>query len=175
MLGGTGDVVEHRQERLQDSGLSLSADELTVAVDAGEVFAGAVLVGVLAARTGTANIPGSSIPLGPVLGLLGHGLALFHEEIGLPAKYTDHIHNVSNGFIGGWGTLYGMGIGAGMREKVGLAPIDVKVGGLPGTASSVGCSPGAPCPPPMMVAGVPQMQRLTEAERVALYRRRRAA
>ena len=142
-------------------------------IAAGEVFGASVLVGVLAARLGTANIPGTSIPLAPVAGLIGHAAALFHREIGIPEKAVDHLHNVSNGLIGGWGTLWGMGLGAGMREKAGLAPTDVRVGGLPGMPSQTigygpGCNGGAP---PMMNAPTNISRPLGEAELAAMYRR----
>ncbi len=156
----------------RDGGGERVGGVLPRAIEGAEVLGGSVLIGILAARLGTANIPGSSIPLGPVLGILGHAAALFNEEIGIPGSYVDHLHNVSNGFIGGWGALYGLGVGQGMREKAGLPPADVKVGGLPGSApATVGCSTTMGCPSPQMGAAPPRVKRLNEVELASLYRR----
>lgn len=144
-------------------------------VAAGEVFGASALVGVIAARLGTANIPGTSIPLAPVVGLFGHVAAVFHREIGIPEKATSHMHNVSDGLIGGWGALWGLGLGAGLREKAGLPPTDVRVGGLPGMpAQTIGGGPAGVCAgTPMMSApsNINTVRPLGEAELAAMYRR----
>ena len=149
----------------------------------GETFLAAVGVGALSARFGTANIPGTSIPFAPVVGIAGHVAAVFHREIGIPDKAVEHMHNVSNGLIAGWGALWGMGVGAGMREKAGLAPTDVRVGGLPGMpASTIGCGPtgcaqtasmhdASMRSSPMLAPPNPGVKPLSEVELAALYRR----
>jgi hypothetical protein len=168
----------HDAQRMLSRDPETSSGETHPLFATGETFLAAVGVGALSARLGTANIPGTSIPLAPVVGIVGHVAAVFHREIGIPKKAVEHMHNVSNGLIAGWGALWGMGIGAGMRERAGLAPTDVRVGGLPGMpASTIGCGP-AGCmqnasmqSAPMLAPPTPGVKPLSEVELAALYRR----
>lgn len=142
--------------------LEPSADTVTGrAVASTEVLAAAVAMGVLAARTGSANIPGTSIPAGPVIWLAGQAIAAFDRDIGLPEWVGPHAATFGTGALAAWGTLWGMGLGAGMREKAGLAPTDVRVGGLPGgSGAAIGCGPSGMC----------DVRPIGEAEMAALYR-----
>ncbi len=149
------------------------------AIAAGETFLASVAVGVVSARLGTANIPGTSIPAAPILGILGHVAGTFHQKLRIPEKAVEHLHNVSNGLIAGWGALWGLGLGAGLRERAGLAPTDVRIGGLPGMPdTTIGCGSGGCSPAPSasvqstpMLASAPGLKPLGEAELAALYRR----
>ena len=101
-----------------------------------EVGVGALGVGMLAGRLGTTQIGNSGIPLGLVLGAVGHGINAF----GLAGKYGDHVANVSNGAIAGWATLWAAGQGAQMRQRAGQ-PAGIIAGQAPMHALPYSASP----------------------------------
>lgn len=84
-----------------------------------EVGAGALAVGVASGRYGALQIAGSApIPLDLAGGIAGHALAFF----GLAGKYSEHLHNFSDGVLAGYLTKWGIGFGTEMRRKAGLPP-----------------------------------------------------
>lgn len=169
----------HDTQRMLARDPDTSSGHVGRAISAGESFLAAVAVGAVAARFGTANIPGTPIPAAPVVGILGHLAGVFHREVGIPEKAVPHIQSVSTGLIDGWGAIWGLGLGAGLRERAGLAPTDVRVGALPGmTSTSIGCGPGcggnaqsASMQGAPMQLSASVRRPLTEAEQAALYRR----
>ena len=157
----------------RDSGVS---DKTSALVEAGETAAGALAVGLLAGRYGTANVPGTTVPLGLAAGVVGLGLSLYGV---IPSKYADHAIALSSGALSGWMALYGLGMGQGMAEKAGQPTGTVAVGGLPG--ANVGCGPALGCMPQGRAALGPvtpyagrNVRPLTEAEIAGIYARRAA-
>jgi len=80
-----------------------------------EVAAGAVGVGVLTGRFGPIKIAGSPIPLDLALGVTGHLLGF----AGVAGKYSEHLHNFSDGVVAGWLTKWGFGMGQQWADKQG--------------------------------------------------------
>jgi len=124
-------------------------------IQALEVGAGAVGVGLLAGRLQTTSIGSSGVPLGLALGFAGHAAAFFD----LAGKYDDHLVNLSNGAIAGWLTMWGAGQGMQMRQKANLPLGPITAGSLP-----------TPTPTPRMMAspGFSPRRPLTEAELAAM-------
>lgn len=113
--------------------------------------AGAVSVGVASGRLGALHLNGSSIPLDLAGGVLGHLGAFF----GLAGKYSEHLHDFSNGVLAGYLTKWGIGFGTEMRRQAGLPPVmTVVAGSEPGRLPSAAVGAGA--------------QPLTEAELTAM-------
>jgi hypothetical protein len=84
-----------------------------------EVSAGALAVGVASGRFGALQIAGAApIPLDLAGGLLGHALGFF----GLAGRYSEHLHNFSDGVLAGYLTKWGIGFGTELRRKQGLPP-----------------------------------------------------
>lgn len=74
-----------------------------------ETVGGALAVGYAHSRWGEVTI-GPDIPL-PAL--VGAGLSLT-AFLDLPGKYSEHLHNVGNGILSGWGTLEAVKLGGGI-------------------------------------------------------------
>lgn len=83
-----------------------------------EVSAGALTNGVLSGRYGNMTLGQTKIPLDLVLALGGHGLALF----GIAGKHAEHLHNFADGYLAGYLTKLGAGIGARWAQKQGASP-----------------------------------------------------
>lgn len=123
-----------------------------------EVLVGSAGVGFLAGRLGTTSIGQSGIPLGLVLGVGAHAINYF----GLAGKYGDHLSNLGNGAIAGFGALWAAGQGSQMRLKAGQ-PAGPIVAGNPVKYAPPQMS--GYNPPLMNAAPVQQSVRpLTEAE-----------
>ncbi len=118
-----------------------------------EVAGGALAVGVASGRYGALTIAGSQVPLDLAAGILGHGLAFF----GLPGKYSEHLHNVSDGAIAAYLTKWGIGYGTEMRRKASLPAVFTVAG--EGPSSNHG-----PASAPQMGCGNEQLAPMTEAE-----------
>lgn len=88
------------------------------------VGAGAFGVGVLSGRYGALHINGSSIPLDLAAGLTGHALGFF----GIAGKYSEHLHNFSDGVLSAWLTKLGVGVGAKMAMDAGKPAPPVTAG-----------------------------------------------
>jgi hypothetical protein len=130
-------------------------------IQSGEVAAGAAALGLLAGRLGNANIGQTGIPIGLALGAFGHAVAFF----GFAGRYGEHVHNVSDGALAGWLTLWGAGQGTQMR---------LNAGGPAGpTTSGVSTGACAGCAPKQMAQGAQAPKPLTEAELQAIAQRRR--
>ena len=98
-----------------------------------EVGAGALAVGVASGRYGSLQIAGSApIPLDLAGGIVGHALAFF----GIAGKYSEHLHNFSDGVLAGYLTKWGIGFGTEMRRKAGLPPVMTVAGDEPGLLGS---------------------------------------
>lgn len=74
-----------------------------------ETVGGALGVGYARARWGEVTI-GPEIP---IEALLGAGLSLT-AFLDLPGKYSEHLHNVGNGILGGWATMEAIKLGGGI-------------------------------------------------------------
>lgn len=74
-----------------------------------ETVGGALAVGYARAKFGEITV-GPEIP---VEALVGAGLSLT-AFLDLPGKYSEHLHNVGNGILGGWGTLEAVKLGGGI-------------------------------------------------------------
>jgi len=83
-----------------------------------EVNAGALAVGVACGRYGALHLQGSTIPLDLAGGVLGHLAGFF----GLAGKYSEHVHNFSDGVLAAYTTKFGIGLGTKMRADKGLPP-----------------------------------------------------
>ena len=151
----THDFIESKKNPERDPEKSMASNKILTGL---EVGVGAIGVGMLAGRLGTTQIGNSGIPLGLVLGALGHGINAF----GLAGKYGDHVANVSNGAIAGWIALWGAGQGAQMRARAGQ-PTGIIAGQLP-----QGLPPqGLPYSAPAQMGPAPMhnnVRPLTEAE-----------
>lgn len=119
------------------------------------VVAGALGVGVASGRFGALQLAGSPIPLDLAGGLLGHGLAFF----GLAGKYSENLHDFSNGVLAGYATKWGIGFGTEMRRKSGLPPV-MTVAGETMTSPNRGGMPDQ--------FGCAGAEPLTEAELAAM-------
>lgn len=117
---------------------STSKDVANIATDAVGVGVGAAAIGALAGRMGTTEISG--VPIGLAAGVAGHVASYF-----APSWLSGHLHNVSNGAIAGWLTLWGAGQGTRMRQAAG-EPIGPIVAGVPAQHAMGGYPP--PMPPP---------------------------
>lgn len=89
-----------------------------------EVAAGALAVGVASGAVGPLQVQGVPVPLDLLGGLAGHTAAFF----GLAGKYSEHLHNFSDGVIAGYLTKWGIGLGTEMRRKAGKPPVSVVAG-----------------------------------------------
>ena len=157
--------VDDLQASMRDAQRYLAAERdparsrgevLSRVVRTAEVGAGAAGVGLLAGRLGTTQIGNTGIPLGLAVGAVGHTLAFF----GLAGRFDEHVHNVSDGALAGWATMWGAGQGRLMRERAGL-PTGPITAGMDGIGN---CPPHAP-PQLMPAYSRPQQERpLTEAE-----------
>lgn len=136
------------------SSSSSKKSAMSIGKEALEVGAGALGVGWLAGRLGTTSIGNTGIPLGLTAAVAGHALAYFNVF----GKFSDDIHNVSNGALAGWLAMWGAGQGTNSRQKAGL-PIGPIVSGERGNA-----------PVAQLQAPRPQMP-LTEAELQAIAAR----
>jgi hypothetical protein len=74
-----------------------------------ETVGGALAVGYARARFGEVTI-GPEIP---AEALLGAGLSLT-AFLDLPGKYSEHLHNVGNGILGGWASMEAVKLGGGI-------------------------------------------------------------
>ncbi len=74
-----------------------------------ETVGGALAVGYARAKWGEVTV-GPEIP---IEALVGAGLSLT-AFLDLPGKYSEHLHNVGNGILGGWGTLEAVKLGGGI-------------------------------------------------------------
>lgn len=74
-----------------------------------ETVGGALAVGYARAKFGEVTV-GPDIP---VEALVGAGLSLA-AFVDLPGKYSEHLHNLGNGILGGWGTLEAVKLGGGI-------------------------------------------------------------
>jgi len=74
-----------------------------------ETVGGALAVGYARAKFGEVTV-GPEIPLDA---LVGAGLSLT-AFLDLPGKYSEHLHNVGNGILGGWGTMEAVKLGGGI-------------------------------------------------------------
>jgi hypothetical protein len=74
-----------------------------------ETVGGALAVGAARAKWGEVTI-GPDIPAEAALGA-ALSLAAFLD---LPGKYSEHLHNVGNGILGGWSTLEAVKLGGGI-------------------------------------------------------------
>jgi hypothetical protein len=74
-----------------------------------ETVGGAVAVGYARSKWGEVTV-GPDIP---IEALVGAGLSLT-AFLDLPGKYSEHLHNVGNGILGGWGTLEAVKLGGGI-------------------------------------------------------------
>lgn len=125
-----------------------------------EVSAGAFGVGLANGYYGALHIQGSEVPLDLAGSVLGHLAGFF----GLAGKYSEHLHNISDGVLAAYTTKVGIGVGTQMRAKKGLPPVMTVSGSGKGPAPrmgyaqspSVGCSPNVGAEP------------LTEAELAAM-------
>ncbi len=83
-----------------------------------EVNAGALAVGVACGRYGALHLKGSTIPLDLAGGVAGHLAGFF----GLAGRYSEHLHNFSDGVLAAYTTKFGIGLGTKMRADKGLPP-----------------------------------------------------
>lgn len=74
-----------------------------------ETVGGALAVGYCRAKYGEVTV-GPDVPIEAVVGA-GLSLTAFLD---LPGKYSEHLHNVGNGILGGWGTLEAVKLGGGI-------------------------------------------------------------
>lgn len=74
-----------------------------------ETVGGALAVGYARAKWGEVTV-GPDVPIEALVGA-GLSLAAFLD---LPGKYSEHLHNVGNGILGGWGTLEAVKLGGGI-------------------------------------------------------------
>lgn len=74
-----------------------------------ETVGGALAVGYARARFGEVTVG----PDVPIEALVGAGLSLT-AFLDLPGKYSEHLHNLGNGILGGWGTLEAIKLGGGI-------------------------------------------------------------
>lgn len=127
----------------------------TVAVEALEVAAGAAAVGWSATRLGTTAIPGTGIPLGLTAAAALHTLAYFNV---LPSA-SDHLHNLGNGALAGWVTMWAAGQGANARSKAGLPVASVIAG--EGRMSAIGGAPPAWSAPQQLPSPAPSFSSIS--------------
>jgi hypothetical protein len=132
-------------------------------VQTGEVAAGAAGVGLIAGRLGSASLGNTGIPIGLALGALGHAAAFF----GVTGRFSDHIHNLSDGAIAGWVALWGAAQGGQMRQQASETGGGTVVAGAPPQATA---QPNA-APPQLTQGNVNRF--LTEAELQAIAQKRR--
>lgn len=106
-----------------------------------EVSAGALAVGVASGRFGALQIQGTPVPLDLAGGILGHALGFF----GLAGKYSEHLHNFSDGVLAGYIAKWGIGFGTEMRRKANLPPVTTVSGEMgPASAPQMGCGKAEP-------------------------------
>lgn len=74
-----------------------------------ETVGGALAVGYARAKWGEVTV-GPEIP---IEALVGAGLSL-SAFLDLPGKYSEHLHNLGNGILGGWGTMEAVKLGGGI-------------------------------------------------------------
>jgi len=83
-----------------------------------EVAAGALANGVLSGRFGNMYLGTTKVPVDLLVGLGAHGLAFF----GLAGKQGEHLHNFADGFLAGYLTKLGAGLGSKWAAQSGAAP-----------------------------------------------------
>lgn len=115
--------VEDAFANLRDSQRRLSGRGETITghvVQSVEVAAGALANGVVSGRFGNVYLGKDQVqvPVDLLVGLGGHALAFF----GFAGKYDEHLHNFSDGFLAGYLTKVGAGLGAKLAMKAGKAP-----------------------------------------------------
>lgn len=130
-----------------------------------EVGAGAALIGVLTGRLGSANIPGTPIPMGLAAYAIGTAAAIF-APVG---RAADHIQRVADGSLAGYLTAWGVGFGTKLRESAGQ-PVGPITSGTPHQLPSARQMP--PGYGAHGAAPVGSPAHLTEAELVSVARRR---
>ncbi len=127
-----------------------------------EVNAGAFGVGLACGRYGALHIQGSNVPLDLAGGVLGHLAGFF----GLAGRYSEHLHNLSDGVLAAYTTKVGIGVGTQMRAKAGLPPA-MTVSGSGNPQPRMGYDPS---PPQVNMGCGPNVGQapLTEAEIAAM-------
>lgn len=83
-------------------------------VEVVEVSASAFALGVAKGRYGSVEVVG--VPLELALGAAGHLLGF----TGVAGKYSEHLHNFSNGALACWAHSMGAGVGQKILEKGGV-------------------------------------------------------
>jgi len=110
-----------------------------------EVAAGALGAGVLAGRYGTLAL--GPVPVDLAAGVAGHILGF----AGLAGKYSEHLHNFSDGFIASWAVKMGVGLGTSWRIKSGQSAFTTS-GDVGALGSGYGSSYGYGYPQSGMVS-----------------------
>lgn len=126
-------------QRHRDTGETVTGQVVRTAMTS----AGALAVGLASGRYGALHLSGSTIPLDLAGGVLGHLAGFF----GLAGRYSDHLHDFSNGVLAGWLTKWAIGYGTEMRRQKGLPPVMTVISGLGGGGQrprAIGCAGAEP-------------------------------
>lgn len=107
-------------------------------------------IGIIAGRTGNANIGRTPLPLGLTVGVALQAANLMGW---VPKQWAPLVSNIANGSVAGWGALQGASYGQAMAEQAGdpgvLRVGGASVAGMSGIgACGPSCPPTGPCPNP---------------------------